>query len=99
MHNERMYQKEDLEKHYAPWIALLEQGVGVHCGELGCYNKTPHEVFLAWFGDILDILDENGIGFGLWEFSGTFGVLNSGRTDVDYEDWYGKLLSLLMKNA
>ena len=104
MHNDRLYRREDLEKHYAPWIALLAQGVGVHCGELGCYNKTPHEVFLAWFGDILDILDENEIGFGLWEFSGTFGVLNSGRTDIEYEDWYGekldrKLLNLLMKNA
>ena len=104
MHNERYYAKEDLEKHYAPWISLLEQGVGVHCGELGCYNQTPHEVFLSWFGDILDILDSNGIGFGLWEFSGTFGVLNSGREDVAYEDWYGekldrKLLNLLMKHA
>jgi aryl-phospho-beta-D-glucosidase BglC (GH1 family) len=104
MNNERYYSKEDLEKHYAPWIALLEQGVGVHCGELGCYNQTPHEVFLSWFGDILDILDSNGIGFGLWEFSGTFGILNSGREDVAYEDWYGekldrKLLNLLMKHA
>jgi len=104
MHNDRYFGKEDLEKHYAPWISLLEQGVGVHCGELGCYNKTPHEVFLSWFGDILEILDDNGIGFGLWEFSGTFGVLNSGRTDIAYEDWYGekldrKLLNLLMRNA
>lgn len=104
MHNERHYGKADLEKHYAPWIALLEQGVGVHCGELGCYNKTPHKVFLSWFGDILDILDDNGIGFGLWEFSGSFGLLNSGRTDIAYEDWYGEkldreLLNLLMKYA
>lgn len=103
-YNERYYSREDLVKHYDPWVALLNQGVGVHCGELGCYNKTPHDVFLAWFGDILDILHENGIGFGLWEFSGTFGILNSGRTDIEYEDWYGekldrKLLQLLMKYA
>ena len=50
-------------------------------------------VFLAWFGDVLDILSDNGIGFG---------VLNSGRTDVAYEDWYGhkldrKMLDLLRK--
>nr|MBI1231847.1 cellulase family glycosylhydrolase [Cytophagales bacterium] len=98
------YSRENLERHYAPWIELVKQGVGVHCGECGCYNKTPHDVFLAWFGDVLDILHEHGIGFGIWEFSGTFGVLNSGREDVDYEDWYGqkldrKMLNLLMKYA
>jgi endoglucanase len=92
-----------LDDYYKPWIALAEQGVGVHCGECGCWNKTPHGVFLAWFSDLLGILHDNKIGFALWEFSGSFGLLNSGRTDVAYEDWYGqkldrKLLELLQKN-
>jgi hypothetical protein len=87
---------------YRPWIELAGQGVGVHCGECGCWNQTPHEVFLAWFGDILDILTPQGIGYALWNFRGSFGVLDSGRADVEYEDWYGrkldwKLLALLMK--
>jgi hypothetical protein len=74
--------------------------VGVHCGECGCWNKTPHDVFLAWFGDALDILTANKIGYSLWNFKGDFGILNSGRKDVDYEDWHGnkldtKLLQLL----
>jgi endoglucanase len=94
--------REKLEAFYAPWIALVKQGVGVHCGECGCWKKTPHGVFLAWFSDVLDILSSNGIGFALWEFSGDFGILNSGRTDIEYEDWHGqkldrKLLTLLMK--
>lgn len=96
------YHREMVEQHYAPWIALMKSGVGVHCGECGAYNKTPHGVFLKWFEDVLDVLDENGIGFGIWEFSGAFGILNSGRTDVKYENWYGqqldrKYLNLLMK--
>jgi endoglucanase len=91
-----------LEEHYKPWIEAMKKGVGVHCGECGCYNKTPHDVFLSWFADVLDILSSNGIGFALWEFKGNFGILDSGRTDVDYEDWYGhkldrKLLNILMK--
>lgn len=95
--------REMLEKFYEPWIALKNQGVGVHCGECGCWNKTPHDIFLAWFGDVLDILSTNDIGFALWEFKGSFGILNSGREDVDYEDWYGhkldrKLLTLLQKD-
>ncbi|MEX0780430.1 MAG: cellulase family glycosylhydrolase [Balneolales bacterium] len=100
---DQYFSREMLEEHYAPWIDIVKQGIGVHCGELGCYNKTPHDVFLAWFTDTLDIFKENGIGFGLWEFSGSFGVLDSGREDVEYEDWYGhkldrKLLDLLMKS-
>ncbi|MGK7394740.1 MAG: glycoside hydrolase family 5 protein [Candidatus Cyclobacteriaceae bacterium M3_2C_046] len=93
-----------LEEMYQPWIELVKQGVGVHCGECGCWNKTPHDVFLAWFDDVLDILSSNGIGYALWEFKGSFGILDSGRTDIEYEDWYGhkldrKLLNLLMKYA
>lgn len=94
--------REMLEKFYAPWIELANQGVGVHCGECGCWNKTPHDIFLAWFGDVLDILTTNKIGYALWEFEGSFGLINSGRADVAYEDWYGqkldkKLLELLKR--
>ncbi|MEP6595302.1 MAG: cellulase family glycosylhydrolase [Ginsengibacter sp.] len=94
--------REKLETFYKPWIDLVNKGVGVHCGECGCYNKTPHDVFLAWFGDVVDILSENNIGFAIWNFIGDFGVLNSGRSDIAYEDWHGekldrKFLNLLMK--
>lgn len=100
---DRYLSRTILEEYYKPWIALAQQGVGVHCGECGCWNKTPHDVFLAWFGDILDILDENKIGFALWEFVGDFGLLDSRRADVTYEDWHGhkldrKLLELLKKS-
>jgi len=93
--------REMLEAMYKPWIEWMNKGVGVHCGECGCWNKTPHEVFLAWFTDVLDILSDNGIGFALWEFKGSFGIIDSGREDIQYEDWYGhkldrKLLNMLM---
>jgi endoglucanase len=98
----KQFGREQLETFYKPWIDLLEKGVGVHCGEGGCYNKTPHPVFLAWFGDILDILTSHKIGYALWNFRGDFGILDSGRSDVNYTDWYGhkldnKLLELLKK--
>src|SRR6478609_5214239 len=89
-----------LEEYYKPWIELTQKGVGVHCGECGCWNKTPHDVFLAWFNDVLDVLRQHKIGFGVWNFVGDFGVLDSGRSDVAYEDWHGhkldrKFLNLL----
>jgi endoglucanase len=99
---EKYLSRDMLEAYYKPWIELSKQGVGVHCGECGCWNKTPHDVFIAWFGDVLDILSSNQIGFAVWNFIGDFGVLDSRRTDVAYEDWYGhkldrKLLDLMKK--
>jgi endoglucanase len=95
--------KDMLVTFYDPWIKLAGQGIGVHCGECGCWNKTPHDVFIAWFSDVLDILSSNGIGFALWNFIGDFGVLDSGRSDVAYEDWHGhkldrQLLELLQRH-
>ena len=92
--------REQLEARYAPWGELARKGIGVHCGECGCFNKTPHGVFLAWFKDILEILEGHGIGYALWNLRGSFGILDSGREDVDYEDWHGhkldrKLLALM----
>jgi len=98
----KQFGRESLEKFYAPWIELVKKGVGVHCGECGCWRDTPHEVFLAWFGDVIDILTQNKIGYALWNFRGDFGVMDSGRKDVIYEEWHGhkldrKMLTLLQK--
>ncbi len=101
--NGEKFDKGRLETYYQPWIDLAKSGIGVHCGECGCWNKTPHAVFLAWFGDVLDILTANKIGYALWNFRGDFGILDSERGDVQYEDWHGhkldnKLLQLLKKH-
>lgn len=86
------WDRKRLEADYAPWAELARKGVGVHCGECGCYNKTPHKVFLAWFRDVLDILTSNNIGYALWNMRGSFGIIDSGREDVDYEDFHGHKL-------
>ncbi len=74
----------------------------IFIGECGCWKKTPHDIFPAWFSDVVDILTQNGIGHALCNFRGDFGIMDSGRTDVNYTDWYGhkldsKLLDLLKK--
>lgn len=97
------YDRARLESFYKDWIDLAKAGYGVHCGECGCWNKTPHDVFLAWFTDVLDILTTNKIGYALWNFRGDFGILDSRREDITYQDWQGhkldsKLLALLQKH-
>lgn len=94
--------RQTLEERFAPWAELARSGIGVHCGECGCYNKTPHAVMLAWMSDVLDILSAHNVGYALWNFTGPFGILDTGRTDVEMEDWYGlkldrKLLGLLQQ--
>lgn len=81
-----------LKEHYKKWIDLVQSGVRVHCGEGGAYIYTPHDVVLRWLEDVLQILKENNIGISLWEFSGDFGIMDSNRQDVSYEDWYGHKL-------
>jgi len=96
------WDRKRLEEHYQKWADLAKKGVGVHCGEGGAYNKTPHNVVLTWLRDVLEILTGHGIGLALWNFRGSFGILDSGREDVQYEDFHGhkldrKLLELLQE--
>jgi endoglucanase len=72
-----------------PWKQLEQKGVGVHVGEWGAFNRTPHKVVLAWMRDSLDLWKEAGWGWSLWELRGSFGVLDSQRADVEYEDFRG----------
>lgn len=75
-----------------PWKQIEAKGVGVHVGEWGAYNRTPHKVVLAWMGDNLDLWKQAGWGWALWNLRGDFGVLDSKRTDVTYEDFRGHKL-------
>ncbi len=79
-----------------PWKKLQGKGVGVHVGEWGVYNKTPHAVALAYMQDYLALWKEAGWGWSLWNLRGAFGVLDSGRQDVTYEDFRGHKLDRKM---
>jgi endoglucanase len=88
------------EKLIDRWKPLEDMGVPVHVGEWGCFNKTTHEVVLRWMRDILSLWKEAGWGHAMWNLKGPFGLLNSEREDVRYEDYNGhkldrKMLELL----
>lgn len=68
-----------------PWKEAEAKGIGVHVGEWGAFNRTPHKVVLAWAKDSLELWKEAGWGWALWNLRGSFGVLDSGRRDVEYE--------------
>jgi len=90
------------ETHFSQWEKLKNSGCGVMVGEWGAHNFTPHEVVLKWMEDCLIIFKEMNIGWALWNLFGSFGILNSGRSDIDYDDFNGykldrKMLNLLLK--
>ena len=66
--------------------------MGVQVDEWRARNRTPHKVTLAWIHEQLELWKEGGWGWALWNLRGGFGVLDSGRTDVAYEDFRGHRL-------
>ena len=82
---------------------MEKQGVNVHIGEFGCYNKLPNDLALRWFGDLLSVFHEFGWGYSLWNFKGSFGICEHGRPGTRYADCKGfkidsELLDLLKAN-
>lgn len=84
------------QKNIVPWKKLEAKGVGVMVGEWGSYNKTPHDVVLRWAEDCLANWKRAGWGWAMWNFRGSFGVLDSERADVVYEDYKGRKLDRKM---
>jgi len=90
------------ENNFKKWKEFMDNGGGAMVGEWGAYNKTPHDVVLRWMEDCLEIFKELNMGWALWNFTGSIGILNSERADVEYENFNGykldrKMLDLLLK--
>jgi aryl-phospho-beta-D-glucosidase BglC (GH1 family) len=85
-----------------PWQPARDAGVFTMVGEFGAFNQTPHPVVMAWMEDQLKLWKEYNLGWAMWNFTGSIGVLDSGRDDVRYEDFHGhkldrQMLDLLQK--
>jgi len=103
MDNAHIQNREWLKKTYIkPCEELIKNNGGIMVGEWGAHNKTPHDVVLRWMEDNLINFKEAGMGWALWNLTGSFGILNSARADVNYENYKGykldrKMLNLLQK--
>ena len=80
----------------AKWQPLVRQGVPIHVGEWGCFSKTPHAAVLGWMTDLLALWNEAGWGWSMWNLRGDFGLVDSQRADVTYEDFEGHKLDRRM---
>lgn len=91
-----LWDRARLEQHFKPWKEIENRGIGVYVGEFGVYNRTPHDVTLRFLKDNLEIWKMNNWGWAMWCFRGSFGIFNSGRTDIKYEKYKGLLLDRKM---
>jgi len=68
----------------AGWASA--RGVRVLCNEWGCYkNYAPRRDRAAWIRDVRTALEKYGIGWCMWEFDMSFGLVRreNGRAVVD----------------
>jgi len=61
-------------KQAAEWAR--QRGVPLVCNEFGVYREysDPHDR-AAWLHDVRTALERNGIGWAMWDYSGSFGVV------------------------
>ncbi len=78
-----------LRAYYQPWKDVESKGVQVHIGEFGCYNKLSNKIALPWLRDLMQVFKENRWGYSLWNFKGSFGIIDHGRPDTSWEEYKG----------
>ncbi len=83
---------ENFELARANNIPVMVQEFGVH-------NQTPHATSVAFLTDLSRFFREQNLGWALWNLTGSFGILNSGRADCEYEPWQGYNLDRAMLEA
>ena len=87
------------------WREPIAKGVWCMVGEFGCANHVAHDDALRFIESDLRLFRQLKLGWACWGFIGSrFGILNSFRRDVDYEDWEGakldrRMLELLRRHA
>jgi len=70
--------------------------VPVMVQEFGVFNQTPHDVTLAYLSDVVTLFNTYQIGYTLWNLGGSFGILDSDRSDCTYTSYRGKQLDQAM---
>jgi endoglucanase len=71
-----------IRQQLAKPLALARQtGLPLYCGEFGCLPAAPREARLAWYRDVVSVLEEAGVARSAWDYKGGFGVLGGGIWD------------------
>ncbi len=89
---DKSWDRETIDEFYRPWREVEAKGNHVYIGEFGCYNRTPNDVALRWLGDLFALLKLYRWGYCLWNFAGSFGIIDHGRAGARIEELDGYLV-------
>ena len=65
------------EQWQQPVQKSKELGLPLYCGEFGIITGPLQEDMLRWYQDMIDLFEENGIGYANWNYkSGNFGLID-----------------------
>lgn len=68
-----------LEQWQKPIKKAKELGLPLYCGEFGIIAGPPQADMERWYQDMIDLFEENGIGYANWNYkSGSFGLIDDG---------------------
>ena len=75
-----------LEQWQKPIKKAKELGLPLYCGEFGIITGPPQPDMLRWYQDMIDLFEENGIGYANWNYkSGSFGLIEGdGKRREDF---------------
>ena len=84
------WDRERIRKSLAKPLALAKKsGLPLYCGEWGCLPTMSRESRIAWYRDVLSVLEENRIGWAIWDYKGGFGLMRKSVFD-------GQMLDVLL---
>ena len=84
---------EDRMKHASEWAK--KHSVKIICNEWGTYKRyCPPKYRAAWLRDVRESCEKFGIGWCMWTFDGSFGVVNRENEKVVVDKDVAKALGL-----
>lgn len=70
-----------LEQWQKPIQKAKELDLPLYCGEFGIITGPEQEDMARWYQDMIDLFEENGIGYANWNYkSGSFGLVDEKGT-------------------
>ncbi len=59
------------------------RNIPIFCGEFGVYiPNSPHQDRINWYDTVRTYLEENGIAWTIWDYTGGFGIFEEGGNDM-----------------
>lgn len=67
---------EKLREHFTPAVQHARKlGLQLYCGEFGCLPTVSRADRLAYYRDIVAVMQSEGMAYANWEYKGDFGLL------------------------